>query len=333
MRIVKLFTTCFIFAISSGTSIAGEVTIPNSFSANSSAVAADVNTNFNAVKTAVDDNDSRISSNADDITALAVRIATLETHLADLNNPHEVSKAQIGLANVEDISVNFSATIAPTINDDSNSGYAVGSVWVDVIGKKAYVLVDSAPTSAVWKQITNFYEIGDMGPAGGLVFYVADGGLSGLEAAPVDQLTSGDSATAVWCSVTSEIAGADGTAIGTGAANTADIIAGCAEADTAAKIADTYSLNGHNDWYLPSLEELHLMWENLADTDGDNANTGPDDPNNLGGFVAGFYWSSSESSINNANNVLFSASGGDPDDKRKLGGKNSALSVRAIRSF
>ena len=31
------------------------------------------------------------------------------------------------------------------------------------------------------------YEIGDTGPAGGIVFYVTDGGLHGLEAAPEDQ--------------------------------------------------------------------------------------------------------------------------------------------------
>ena len=41
------------------------------------------------------------------------------------------------------------------------------------------------------------YEIGKTGPAGGIVFYVTDGGLSGLEAAPTDV------STVVWgCSAT-----------------------------------------------------------------------------------------------------------------------------------
>ena len=42
--------------------------------------------------------------------------------------------------------------------------------------------------------IPNFcttYVVGDVGPAGGIVFYVTDGGLHGLEAAPADQPPSG----------------------------------------------------------------------------------------------------------------------------------------------
>jgi len=50
---------------------AAPLTIPNTFTANSPAVAADVNTNFAAAKTAVDDNDARIA-------ALDARIAALE---------------------------------------------------------------------------------------------------------------------------------------------------------------------------------------------------------------------------------------------------------------
>ena len=37
------------------------------------------------------------------------------------------------------------------------------------------------------------------------------------------------------------------------------------------------------------------MWTNLADSDGDGKNTGPTDPNNLGGFSPNYYWSSTES--------------------------------------
>lgn len=50
---------------------AGSVSIPNSFTAGEPAVAAEVNANFDAVKTAVDDNDSRIA-------ALEATIATLQ---------------------------------------------------------------------------------------------------------------------------------------------------------------------------------------------------------------------------------------------------------------
>ena len=95
-----------------------------------------------------------------------------------------VTKAQVGLTNIEDIRVNYTATISPTVNDDINSGYSVGSVWIDIIQDQAYVSVDSTSGVAVWKSITTkYYQIGDTGPAGGIVFYVTDGGAHGYEAA------------------------------------------------------------------------------------------------------------------------------------------------------
>lgn len=49
---------------------AGNVTIPNTFTSGTPAVAAEVNENFNALETEVDDNDSRITSNDNRISAL-----------------------------------------------------------------------------------------------------------------------------------------------------------------------------------------------------------------------------------------------------------------------
>lgn len=43
------------------------------------------------------------------------------------------------------------ATTAPTINDDSGDGYAVGSLWVDVTNDLAYVCVDATAGAAVWR--------------------------------------------------------------------------------------------------------------------------------------------------------------------------------------
>jgi len=97
------------------------------------------------------------------------------------------------------------------------------------------------------------FVLGDTGPAGGIVFYLTDNtGQHGLEAAPVDQ-----SAAAIWGCQGISVPGANGTAVGTGAANTAAIVAGCAEAGTAAKVADAYSLNGYDDWYLPSKGDFY----------------------------------------------------------------------------
>lgn len=97
------------------------------------------------------------------------------------------------------------------------------------------------------------YNIGDTGPGGGIVFYVTEGGLHGLEAAPVNQ------GTAEWGCYGTAINGADGAAVGTGAENTADIIEDCSESGIAARIADEYELNGFDDWFLPSIGELEVL--------------------------------------------------------------------------
>jgi len=49
-------------ALTTTTVIAGEATIPNTFSSGTAAVAAEVNDNFTALKTAIDDNDSKINA-------------------------------------------------------------------------------------------------------------------------------------------------------------------------------------------------------------------------------------------------------------------------------
>lgn len=103
----------------------------------------------------------------------------------------------------------------------------------------------------------NVYKVGDTGPAGGTVFYLSDNtGLHGLEAAT--QFRYWEQVTKWGCYNTS-ISGAYGTAIGTGANNTASILAGCSDTITAAKLADAYNVNGYGDWFLPSKDELHLF--------------------------------------------------------------------------
>ena len=49
---------------------------------------------------------------------------------------------------------NLAASDAPGANDDSGSGYAVGSVWIDTTNDKAYVCLDATSTAAVWTQVT-----------------------------------------------------------------------------------------------------------------------------------------------------------------------------------
>ena len=122
---------------------------------------------------------------------------------------------------------------------------------------------------------------------GGIVFYL-DSNSGGLIAAPTDQ------GQAEWGCYGTTISGADGTAIGTGAQNTIDIEIGCTTPGTAADICANLTLEGYSDWFLPSKDELNLMWTNLADSDGDENSTGLTDPNNIGGFANYIYWSSTE---------------------------------------
>ena len=148
------------------------------------------------------------------------------------------------------------------------------------------------------------YTVGDTGPAGGKVFYTTDGGLHGLEAAPVDQLD------AFWGCDGVAITGADGTAIGAGVTDTADILVGCDQTNIAAKIADDYTLNDYNDWFLPSIDELQLLYQH-EHVDG--------------GFAFGPYWSSTESDSTNAITL--------DHGKPLINEKGSTFRVRAIRAF
>lgn len=157
------------------------------------------------------------------------------------------------------------------------------------------------------------YKIGQKGPAGGWIFYDKgnyDGGWRYLEAAPQDQ------GMAKWGCDEKSIPAAKGTAIGTGKTNTDAIINGCQESDIAAKVAVNYRGGGKNDWFLPSIDELSLMYTNLHKA-------------RLGGFnIAHVYWSSSEAMFANTAWIqLFDK------DVRDYSDKQYAKKVRAIRAF
>src|SRR6056297_3727599 len=83
------------------------------------------------------------------------------------------------------------------------------------------------------------YAIGDPGPSGvGIVFYVTDDGLHGLEVAPVDQSTG-----AAWSTITDALANGSSALpveIGTGSANTDAIIAQNSGTSSAALICRAY---------------------------------------------------------------------------------------------
>jgi surface protein len=76
---------------------------------------------------------------------------------------------------------------------------------------------------------------------------------------------------------------------------------------------------GYDDWYLPSIEELELMYNTIG-------NGGPE--GNIGGFSSYYYWSSSEYDSNGAWYVLFSYG-----NTNYLSKYNPTGRVRVIRAF
>jgi uncharacterized protein (TIGR02145 family) len=124
-----------------------------------------------------------------------------------------------------------------------------------------------------------------MSYAGGIIFYLDSTGSHGLVCAPSDQ------GSFEWGCIGTNIPNTS-TAVGTGATNTASIVAGCSQRPIAASVCADLVLNGYSDWYLPSRDELQLMINRLR-TQG------------LGGF-ANLYWSSSQVSPVNAWYMVFS---------------------------
>lgn len=143
------------------------------------------------------------------------------------------------------------------------------------------------------------YQIGDTGPAGGIVFYdkgYYSDGWRYLEAATAD---IGEYVFGYYrlSDVTNNVVGT-GISIGTGKDNTDYLVeamdvegktySSSSTSDTtlseyAARKCSDYESGGYSDWFLPSKEELNLMYLNLKKA-------------GLGSFTTSFCWSSSESS-------------------------------------
>ena len=167
--------------------------------------------------------------------------------------------------------------------------------------------------------------LGDIGPGGGQVFYVADGlsfftsvgsicntKCKYLEAAPVSWstntqkpkqticVTPGNATTdpkCVWSGVTAKLIGlsAQGIEIGTGYANTSAIIAQSNIAGKAATAARGYQGGGFVDWFLPSQLELNQLCRYAQNLEVDTGTTSCVRGELRSGFSADYYWSSSES--------------------------------------
>jgi hypothetical protein len=168
------------------------------------------------------------------------------------------------------------------------------------------------------------YDIGDTGPAGGIIFYDKGDATNGwryLEAAPASTELTG----VQWAVNSDSQVGGTKTGIGDGKANTQAIVTyslGTGRSLPAARQCDRLRFGGYDDWFLPSKVELGLMYLNLKEE-------------GLGDFSDEWYWSSSEDNANNAWIQRFRDGyqwSRDPNNQY-YNNKQLKFSIRAIRAF
>ncbi|GAA3655240.1 DUF1566 domain-containing protein [Flavivirga jejuensis] len=160
------------------------------------------------------------------------------------------------------------------------------------------------------------YSIGQNVPElGGIIFYLDATGQHGLVCAPQDQSTGSQWHYGAFTNTKSF-----DSIVGSGKANTSKIIVSQGVKPYAAQLCYDLSLNGFTDWYLPSKEELSLMFTNIG--------RGAKSPNKeVGNFASDFYWSSTELDLNFAWAQYFLEGNIFTDLK------NHECRVRAVRSF
>ncbi len=161
------------------------------------------------------------------------------------------------------------------------------------------------------------YKIGDQGPAGGWIFYdkgKTSKGWRYLEAAPEDQGLAVVEYGVKW-GCEGKNSHAEDEAIGSGKVNTQLIVITCGGyGDTAAEVCTAYRGGDQSDWFLPSKDELNLMYKNLH-------------KKGIGGFSNEDYYCSTECTMGAAYFQKFS------DGSQSYMSKAYPNRVRAVRAF
>ena len=158
--------------------------------------------------------------------------------------------------------------------------------------------------------------LGETGPGGGKVFYVAGSNFTstgsdcGTACKYLEAALSDHSSTVAWCSNTSSSLGVTAQGIGSGMSNTTTADSTCTSG--AIQVAADYTNNSKTDWHLPSKDELAQLYAERT---------------RFAGFSYDYYWSSSEYSAGAARTQNFLYGYLD------WSGKTSALKVRPVRAF
>jgi hypothetical protein len=206
-----------------------------------------------------------------------------------------------------------------------------GLITGDVVSGATYNYSASAASCAAG----GLCSIGQTGPGGGLVFITPTtvGNTTGkyFEAAPAGWSGSGTDPLGKLCTNATSVADATGTAIGTGETNTNLFAASAACGPSVTDTATALVLNGKDDWFIPSFDELKAMFSALHKA--------------AGGALGGFNTSGTVdylSSSDNPSGVAPSGTGyayygwfGSSDGVAGWGStsKTSSLAYRPVRSF
>jgi hypothetical protein len=90
----------------------------------------------------------------------------MASHINDLQDAVEAIETELGTdpaGSFTDVKTRLlnhplnklDAITAPTVNEDSDDGYGVGSVWCDVTNDRAYRCLDATVGAAIWQNVTS----------------------------------------------------------------------------------------------------------------------------------------------------------------------------------
>jgi hypothetical protein len=202
----------------------------------------------------------------------------------------------------------------PSVSEAVTQDYAAGEAGP----AGGIVFYPAAHSYTAPPALAQEYRVGDTGPAGGIIFYVNPqaGEWKYLEAAPAST-----EITAIWTPPgRSDFVNDENTSVGKGLDNTKAIVNHFAQIgggfDSAAWECDDLVVNGFDDWFLPSRDELSYMYGNLH-------------RKGLGGFTGSQYWSSSTYSYYG----LYAYYVNFQDGAQNREGQDKKYRVRAIRQF
>jgi TolB-like protein len=187
------------------------------------------------------------------------------------------------------------------------------------------------PTQTQATPTPTTYKIGDTGPAGGLIFYDKGNSIGGwryMEAAPVNTERTMIWATRNMSELNPTITTDESRRVAKGTDNTIAIMEVLRNSgggfNTAVWYCDQLEVNGYDDWFLPSWDELNYMYGNLYMRE-------------LGNFKPQIYWSSNGSSypsggVGTVYTINFNT-GRSTDVYRDIKGWSERYLVRAARRF